>query len=97
MLQSSFNLAQRLIKILDKKYSDEKLAELLDNVKDFNYYELNVEEIVGVIKPIIENANCTYGGITDVKHTSIDFCDEIYFDNKVFNVLLTIYGKRQML
>ena len=90
----------KLIKILDKKYSDEKLAELLDNVKDFNYYELNVEEIVGVIKPIIENANCIYGGITDVKHTSIDFYDEMYFDNKVYPkfelnfILTTGYGDK---
>jgi len=74
----------KLIKILDKKYSDEKLAELLDDVKDFNYYELNVEEIAELIKPVVENTDCSYGGITGVKYTSIELGREKYFDNIVF-------------
>ena len=74
----------KLIKILDKKYSDEKLAELLDDVKDFNYYELNVEEIAELIKPVIENTDYSYGGITGVKYTSIELGREKYFDNIVF-------------
>ena len=74
----------KLLKFLDKKYSNKKLAELLDNVKDFNYYELNVEEIVGVIKPVIENANCIYRALKGVKYTSIEVDDEMHFDNKVY-------------
>ena len=70
----------KLIKRLESEYSSKKLAEALDNVKDFNYFELDTKEIADIIKPIVERN----GDIIDVKYTSLQADSELNFEGKKY-------------
>ena len=91
----------KLLQVISKKYSDEKLASYVDNVKEFNYLEMDASAVASVIMPIFMSEDIALGKYcTDIKYTSVDAVSKLELDGKSYTIfelsfLLTVLGNKE--